>query len=39
MDYRKEIIEMVRKIESTRFLAMIYSFTQTLFAKEKQREN
>lgn len=38
MNYRKEIIEMVEKIESIRFLAMIYSFAHTLFEKEKSRE-
>lgn len=27
MDYKKEIISMIQKIESVRFLAMIYSFT------------
>ena len=31
MDYKKEIIEMIEKMESVRFLAMIYSFTHTLF--------
>ena len=37
MDYKKEIIGMIQKIESVRFLAMIYSFTHTLFEKEKNR--
>lgn len=37
MNYRKEIIEMVEKIESIRFLAMIYSFAHTLFEKEKKQ--
>lgn len=36
MDYKKEIISM-KKIESVRFLAMIYSFTHTLFEKEKNK--
>lgn len=36
MDYKEKVIEMVQKMESTRFLAMIYSFTQTLFEKEKK---
>lgn len=34
MDYKKEIIGMIQKIESVRFLAMIYSFTHT---KEKNQ--
>ena len=34
MNYKKEIISMIQKIESVRFLAMIYSFTHTLFEKE-----
>ena len=38
MDYKKEIIEIVEKMESIRFLAMIYSFAHTLFEKEKSRE-
>lgn len=38
MDYKKEIISMIQKIESVRFLAMIYSFTHTLFEKERSRE-
>lgn len=37
MDYKKEIIGMIQKIESVRFLAMIYSFTHTLFEKEKNQ--
>ena len=37
MDYKKEIIEMIEKMESVRFLAMIYSFTHTLFEKEKKQ--
>lgn len=37
MDYKKEIISMIQKIESVRFLAMIYSFTHTLFEKEKKQ--
>lgn len=37
MDYKKEIIGMIQKIESVRFLAMIYSFTHTLFEKEKKQ--
>ena len=37
MDYTKEIIEMIEKMESVRFLAMIYSFTHTLFEKEKKQ--
>lgn len=37
MDYKKEIIEIVKKMESIRFLAMIYSFAHTLFEKEKSR--
>lgn len=37
MDYKKEIIEMVEKMESVRFLAMIYSFAHTLFEKEKKQ--
>lgn len=39
MDYKKEIIEMIQKMESTRFLAMIYSFAQVLFEKEKKQGN
>ena len=34
---KKEIIGMIQKIESVRFLAMIYSFTHTLFEKEKNQ--
>lgn len=37
MDYKKEIIEMIEKMESIRFLAMIYSFAHTLFEKEKKQ--
>lgn len=37
MDYKKEIIEIVEKMESIRFLAMIYSFAHTLFEKEKKQ--
>lgn len=37
MNYKKEIISMIQKIESVRFLAMIYSFTHTLFEKEKNQ--
>ena len=37
MDYKKEIIEKKKKMESIRFLAMIYSFTHTLFEKEKNQ--
>lgn len=37
MNYKKEIISMIQKIESVRFLAMIYSFTYTLFEKEKKQ--
>ena len=36
-DYKNEIIEMIEKMESVRFLAMIYSFTHTLFEKEKKQ--
>ena len=36
MDYTKEIIEMIEKMESVRFLAMIYSFTHTLFEKRSR---
>lgn len=35
--HKKEIIGMIQKIESVRFLAMIYSFTHTLFEKEKNQ--
>lgn len=37
VDYKKEIIEIVEKMESIRFLAMIYSFAHTLFEKEKKQ--
>lgn len=37
MNYKKEIIEMVDKMHNIRFLAMIYSFTHTLFEKEKKQ--
>ena len=37
VDYKKEIIEIVAKMESIRFLAMIYSFAHTLFEKEKKQ--
>ena len=36
MDYKKEIIEMIEKMENIRFLAMIYSFAHALFEKEKK---
>ena len=39
MDYKKEIIKMIEKMESIRFLAMIYSFAHTLFEKEKKQGN
>mgnify|MGYP006958782546 CR=1 FL=1 len=37
MNYKKKVIEMIEKMESVRFLAMIYSFTHTLFEKEKKQ--
>ena len=37
MNYKEEIIEIVEKMESIRFLAMIYSFAHTLFEKEKKQ--
>ena len=36
MDYKKEIVEMVEKMENIRFLAMIYSFANTLFEREEK---
>lgn len=39
MDYKKEIIEIVEKMESIRFLAMIHAFAHTLFEKEKKQGN
>lgn len=39
MDYKKEIIKMIEKMENIRFLAMIYSFAYTLFEKEKKQGN
>lgn len=39
MVYKKELLEMIQKMESIRFLAMIYSFAHTLFEKEKKQGN
>lgn len=37
MDYKKEILEMVERMESERFLKMIYGFVRRLFKEEKEQ--
>lgn len=39
MDYKKEIIDMVEKMENIRFLKMVYGFTRRLYQDEKKQGN
>ena len=39
MDYKKELLEMIQKMENIRFLAMAYGFVGRLYQKEKERKN
>lgn len=38
MDYKKEIIKMVNKMENFDFLEMIYGFVKRLYKEEKAGE-
>ena len=38
MDYKKELLEMIQKMENIRFLAMAYGFVGRLYQKEKEVE-
>lgn len=38
MDYKKEFLEMIQKMENIRFLAMAYGFVGRLYQKEKERK-
>ena len=38
MDYKKELLEMIQKMENIRFLAMAYGFVGRLYQKEKERK-
>lgn len=38
MDYKKELLEMIQKMENIRFLAMDYGFVGRLYQKEKERK-
>lgn len=38
MDYKKELLEMIQKMENIRFLAMAYGFGGRLYQKEKERK-
>lgn len=38
MNYKKEIIKMVNKMENLEFLEMIYGFVKRLHKEEKARE-
>jgi len=37
MDYKKELLEMIQKMENIRFLAMAYGFVGRLYQKEKEQ--
>ena len=38
MDYKKELLEMIQKMENMRFLAMAYGFVGRLYKTEKEQE-
>lgn len=38
MDYKKELLEMIEKMESIRFLAMAYGFVGRLYRIEKEQD-
>lgn len=38
MDYKKELLEMIQKMENIRFLVMAYGFVGRLYQKEKERK-
>ena len=38
MDYKKELLEMIQKMENIRFLAMAYGFIGRLYKIEKEQE-
>lgn len=37
MDYKKEIIEMIEKMNNLRFLKMAYGFVRRLYREEKKQ--
>lgn len=37
MDYKKEIIEMVKKMKNEGYLRKIYFFVKTIFEKDRDR--
>ena len=38
MDYKKELLEMIQKMDNIRFLAMAYGFVGRLYEIEKEQE-